>query len=189
MTPKVHKRRLYLIDPAFQYGLIRKISMIAVLIIVMSFSFLAIIHQFYGDVQVEVVQPDPFSRSNSVVAPPVQTPLLTLIWPVLLICVVAALVITFLYGVVISHRMAGPIFRIRNVLTQMAQGDLSQQVRLRRKDDFKALAESVNGLIINWRLQLIELKRLCQDLESEATTKQIEHLSRCHEILSTFKVE
>ena len=188
MTHEMYKRRLYLVDPEFQYGLIRKISIIAVLIIVMSLFFLAIVHQLYGDVQIEVVQPDPFAVSGSVTTLPAQATLLKLIWPVLLICVVVALVFTFFYGVVISHRMAGPIYRIRKVLDQMAQGDLSAQIQLRRKDDFNALAASINSLIKSWRLQIEELKKLGRDMETADGQIQIENLNRFNEILATFKI-
>lgn len=189
MTPETQKRRIYLVDPEFQYGLIRKISIIAVLIIVMSLSFLALVHQLYGDVQIEVVQPDPFALSGSVTTLPAQATLLKLIWPVLLVCVAAALVFTFFYGVVISHRMAGPIYRIRKVLDEMAQGDLSAQVHLRRKDDFNALAASINSLIKSWRQQIEELKRLGRDLETAEGQQQIESLNQFNKILATFKIE
>jgi len=188
MTQETHNRRIYLVDPEFQYGLIRKISIIAVLIVVMSLSFLALVHQLYGDVQIEVVQPDPFAISGSVATFSAQVTLLKLIWPVLLICVVIALVFTFFYGVVISHRMAGPIYRIRQVLDKMAQGDLTAQVHLRRKDDFNALAASINSLIKNWRLQIEELKGLCRDLETVEGQIQRESLNRFNEILATFKM-
>jgi len=155
----------------------------------MSLSFLVVVHQLYGDIQIEVMQPDPFAVSESITTLPAQASLLRLIWPVLLICVVVALVVTFFYGVVISHRMAGPIFRIRSVLDNMAQGDLSQHIRLRRKDDFKGLAESTNGLIKSWRLQIKELKGLCHDLETGNGEIQREHLNRFNEILATFRIK
>jgi len=154
----------------------------------MSLSFLALVHQLYGDVQIEVVQPYPFAVSGSVTTLPAQATLLKLIWPVLLICVVIALVLTFFYGVVISHRMAGPIYRIRKILDKMAQGDLSAQVHLRRKDDFSALAASINSLIKSWRLQIEELKGICRDLETAERQIQIESLNRFNEILATFKM-
>jgi HAMP domain-containing protein len=188
MTQDTHNRRIYLVDPDFQYGLIRKFSIIAVLIIIMALSFLAIVHQLYGNVQIEVVQPDPFAVSGSITTVPAQATLLKLIWPVLLICVAVALVFTFFYGVVISHRMAGPIYRIRKVLDKMAQGDLSTQVHLRKKDDFNALAEGINNLIKSWRRQIEELTRLCRDLETVKGQQQIESLNRFNEILATFKI-
>ena len=189
MTPKKHKRRIYIVDPEFQYGIIRKISMMAVLIIVMSLGFLAIVHQLYGDVQVGVVQPDPFNAAGSVAALPADATLLQLIWPVLLVCMAVALVFTFFFGIVISHRMAGPVYRIRKMLDKMAQGDLSEQVRLRKKDDFNALAESLNGLIKSWRRNVEELKGILRDLETGSGDTQLENLKRFDQMLSRFKME
>lgn len=47
----------------------------------------------------------------------------------------------------ISHRIAGPIFRIRGALEEMAEGRIPRKITLRKRDEFKELAETVNSLI------------------------------------------
>ncbi|MBL7181359.1 MAG: methyl-accepting chemotaxis protein [Pseudomonadota bacterium] len=187
MTKGPHQRQTYIVDPEFQYGLIRKLAMIAVMIIVMSLAFLVVAHHLYGDVQIEVSQPDPFAVSESLTTLPVQISLFKLLWPVLAICVLVTLVVIFFFGVIISHRMAGPIYRIRHTLDQMVQGELGGEIRLRSKDDFKSLAENVNTLKKSWQIQIKELKELCQKLETGDEDMQKKHLKRLNEILATFK--
>lgn len=53
------------------------------------------------------------------------------------------------FGIVISHRMAGPLFRIERTINEVAQGGDVELIRLRKKDEkeFKDLAENVNKLI------------------------------------------
>jgi len=63
MGTRKFKRRQYIVDPDFQYRLIRKIAVLAGLIIVMSLSFLVLVHYLYGDIQLELIQPDPFESS------------------------------------------------------------------------------------------------------------------------------
>jgi methyl-accepting chemotaxis protein len=51
------------------------------------------------------------------------------------------------FSIFISHRIAGPIYKIKSVIDKMASGDLPPQIYLRKNDEFKELAESVNKLI------------------------------------------
>ena len=189
MAQKQRKRRIYIIDPEFQYGFIRKISMIAVLIIVMSLFFLATVHQLYGSVQIEVAQPDPFAVSESITTLPQQISILKLLLPVMLICLLVTVVAIFFWGVIISHRMAGPLYRMRQTLDQMAQGDLSVEIRLRRKDDFKSLAENINNLKKRWRIQIKELKELGRRLETGDEEMQKKHWSQFSQMLASFKTD
>jgi hypothetical protein len=53
------------------------------------------------------------------------------------------------FGIVISHRMAGPLFRIERTIDEVVRGGDVELIRLRKKDEkeFKDLAENVNKLI------------------------------------------
>jgi HAMP domain-containing protein len=44
----------------------------------------------------------------------------------------------------LSHRVAGPIFNLERAIRKMAEGDLSQEVHLREKDEGKELAGALN---------------------------------------------
>ena len=178
-----------MIEPQFQYGLTGKISIIGVLIVVMTLSFLVIVNQIYGDVKIEVLQPHPFDGSGYVMTATEQTTLVKLLWPSLMVCVLAALGFTFVYGIYISHRMAGPLYRIRRILADMSRGDLRQEIRLRNKDEFKPLAQTVNELMLQWRLQIKELKALGEAFKAGDDPGQKECLNRLKSILATFETE
>ena len=49
-------------------------------------------------------------------------------------------------GIYLSHKIAGPIYRIEKSLSTMAAGDLSSHITLRRGDEMISLADSVNRL-------------------------------------------
>jgi len=49
-------------------------------------------------------------------------------------------------GIYLSHKIAGPLFRIERVLDDMSKGDLSERIRLRKGDEMVSLANSVNRL-------------------------------------------
>lgn len=49
-------------------------------------------------------------------------------------------------GIFLSHKIAGPIYRIEKSLDTMASGDLSFRITLRRGDEMVTLADAVNRL-------------------------------------------
>ncbi len=62
-----------------------------------------------------------------------------------LVCVLA---------IVLSHRIAGPIFRIKKTLDEAVKGDYSKRLYLRKTDELKDVAESINNL-----MELLEKKK------------------------------
>jgi len=187
MKNREYKKRRYMIDPDFQYGIIRKIAFLSSMGIIISLSFLTLIHYLYGDVQLALLQPDPFTSSETLDTLAMQRNLIDLLWPVLSVCVLVALVITFVLGIIISHRMAGPIFRIRKILLAISEGELRGRIRLRKKDDFKSLAEAVNTLNNSLTSTIDELHEVYGKLEVGDDSRKKDALKAFHGILSRFK--
>ncbi|MGB2705394.1 MAG: HAMP domain-containing protein [Candidatus Omnitrophota bacterium] len=50
-------------------------------------------------------------------------------------------------GILASHRIAGPVFRMIRFLGNVTSGDYSQRLHLRKKDELKDLAEAINRLV------------------------------------------
>lgn len=61
-------------------------------------------------------------------------------------------------SIFVSHKIAGPLFRLKKSLTQITQGDLNVAVKLRRWDDLKDLADHVNTLTEELRTFVTTLK-------------------------------
>lgn len=190
MGKGTYKRRQYIVDTRFQYSLMSKFAILAALVIIGSLSFLVLAYYKYGDVQVSVVQPIPFGQVDSLVDSEVMGTysLLDLLWPVLSICLVGTIIFTFFFSLIVSHRMAGPVYRMRNLLNEMAKGDLSRPVScLRKKDEFKHLFADINNVKEHWRLQMQELQLACRELGEDGSQEQ--HLKHIKEIASSFKTE
>ena len=58
----------------------------------------------------------------------------------------AALLIIVI-AIVISQRVAGPIFSMERTIDRIVQGEKVEFIRLRKNDELKGLAEKINGLI------------------------------------------
>ena len=60
---------------------------------------------------------------------------------VLLIIPLIALIALYL-----SHKIAGPIYRVERYLSDMAAGKLTSRISFRKGDEFTSLADKINGL-------------------------------------------
>jgi len=69
----------------------------------------------------------------------------TILWTIVLELVVLIPLVSWL-GIFLTHRVAGPLVRIRAALSQMAKGDFDIHLQLRKGDALMDLAEDINRL-------------------------------------------
>ncbi len=60
------------------------------------------------------------------------------------IFIASGAIFTIIAAMLITHRIAGPLFRFEKTLDNMLQKDLTDNIALRTKDDAKELAEKIN---------------------------------------------
>ena len=61
-------------------------------------------------------------------------------------------------SIFISHKVAGPLYRLKKSLIKITEGDLNVVIKLRKWDDLKDLAEHINLLTGELKTFLITLK-------------------------------
>ena len=55
------------------------------------------------------------------------------------------------FGLILSHRIAGPWYRMETILRDVAEGDLTRDVNLRKGDELISLADAINKVTGNLR--------------------------------------
>jgi signal transduction histidine kinase len=94
--------------------------------------------------------------------------------------------LVILIGLVLSNRIAGPIYRIHKFVRKIHAGDYSEKLTLREKDELQDLAVVMNSLVAKLSsdrekrsLRLDELAGKIEDLETQilATKPQGEELA------------
>lgn len=62
---------------------------------------------------------------------------------------IPAVAVIIAFGIVVSHRIAGPLYRIERTIDEVVRGEDVALIRLRKKDEqeLKNLAERINKLI------------------------------------------
>lgn len=142
------KRRKYFIDKRFQ----AKFILMTILgLVVYTLLFLAIIF-------VPIMLPIGSDLSLAEQAESARIFLLlhSHIWP----AVGIVIVIMGVVSIFVSHKVAGPVYRLSTSMKQVTAGDLSINVELRRGDDMQSLAEQIN-------LHLVELRDFVKTLKND----------------------
>jgi len=63
-------------------------------------------------------------------------------------------VLSFLFALYMTHYIAGPIYRFERTFERLRAGDLSVQVRLRKRDEFQEVARLFNESLVSVRQQI-----------------------------------
>ena len=66
----------------------------------------------------------------------------------LLIGLPPIVILLFIWGATLTHRMIGPLERLENDLLKISKGDYSVRLKLRKNDDLKPIAEVLNSIIV-----------------------------------------
>ena len=91
----------------------------------------------------------------------------------ILVANMLVLCIVIPYSLIYSHKIAGPIYRLEQSLELLLRGDMDFIIVLRRKDEFKYLANKMNALIDFMRRNIGEVRlsyRMIQDRTSKIET-------------------
>ena len=134
MTTHENRRRSRLVDRQFQVGLAWRIMLVFLMLIAGG-----VVLVFAPSILVlatgrDLATLEPAAREFLV--------LHARIWPAILVVLAGA----FVYTIVLSHRIAGPVYRINSTLKKMIAGEYPAAVTLRRGDFLGETAELLQDL-------------------------------------------
>ena len=130
MKEGMQRRRIKVVDGRFQYRAIA----LALSVVLMGLAlFAAVAALWYLAARASGRAPD--------------GQLLLIILPPLLVNDLAIMVVAIVAGITVTHRIAGPVFRIATDIDRTLSGERGVRVSLRRGDSLSELAEKVNALI------------------------------------------
>jgi methyl-accepting chemotaxis protein len=68
---------------------------------------------------------------------------------------------------IVSHKFAGPIFKLEKSMDKVKKGDLTHKMYLREGDEFTQLAEIFNELVSEFRESVVLDRKLAKEIKSE----------------------
>lgn len=109
--------------------------------------------------------------------------------PTLLVSTGAIIIVSGAVGaivmILISHRIAGPLYRFEMILKELYKGDLTLRFKLRQKDQFTELAdrinsltETMNGKVGSMKAETAEISRLVSGLQTVSASHPVIELER-----------
>jgi len=73
----------------------------------------------------------------------------------------------FILGLLFSHRIAGPVYRISKTVGDISKGNLSLRIRLREGDELVDLADMINNLVDSFNKTVISDKDIAIKIEKD----------------------
>jgi len=180
---KKMKRRKIFIDPLFQYRFVKKVTLLALLVVTSSTVGTLFVLSL---MKREVSQPDPFSdhQAVSLASLPDISWMLSHLWPYFLLGLALVAIISVLFATFESFRIAGPEYRMRQMLKSMRRGDFSDAaIPLRQHDELEKLYSGIMDVHGAWKGHVKKMQGICDaDVSNDL---RLQHL---REILFSFKV-
>lgn len=107
----------------------------------------------------------------------------------ILLPLLLAVACMFVHGILILHRVAGPVYRIRRGLEALADGRLDEVMRLRQNDYLKDVAILYNDAVEKLRMDVEDARSETKAILESASEDQVrEHAQRLSEILGSYRV-
>ena len=180
---KKRRRKKYFIEPEFQRRYIAIIVLVSFILssIMISFVLLVFTNKTMLAKMLEMFD----------VEVPYQ-----LFFPSLIVAAAIGLIIVGILALFISHRIAGPLYRLKREIREIGEGDFSKVITLRKNDEFQDLAEVLNDALEKTRQRLASLEEVKKSLEEierkcsrgKMKSKVKEVRSTVEEICSNFKM-
>ena len=105
-----------------------------------------------------------------------------------LVAIIAAGSITIIITLFISHRIAGPLYRLEKDIAEVNRGNLGVEIHVRQKDELQNLAKSLNQMLKTIRNTVGELNKELTDIPATALSdKDQRKLENAKNLLKRFK--
>jgi methyl-accepting chemotaxis protein len=153
---KFYKRKIYIINKDLQLKYLFTItSMIFISVAAVSFvTFYVIwdnvIREFFFIPEAAKKLGDIFVRTTEIAAG----------------CTAVILAIFGVAGIFLSHRVAGPLYRVERVAEEISKGNLDIKVQFRKSDELRTMADSLNKMISGIRGIVNEDKKIIGNLSA-----------------------
>lgn len=181
---KKYRRRNYFIDKKFQTNFIIKFSLIVILSS-LAIGFLVIfLSRNFTTVAIENAKVL-VKRTPDFIFP-------IMFQTIIIVNIIAAFIVIIL-TLLTSHKISGPLYRIKREIGLLKKGDLNANFKIRKKDQLQDLANSLSDLTdsLKGKRALLKekashfkdiLKASCDDKDTVAKFKEID------DILNQFKI-
>jgi len=159
-TRSQDKRRIYYIEKEFQFKFIIKFCLLLALGSLLTVVLVYWLARHSTTVAIAQGHVAVHTTAEYLLPLMVQTVLIELI-----VVSLATIVMTLL----ISHKIAGPLYRLKVMLDGLAEGDLATHMHLRKGDQLKSVADTYNEVIhkLNYKVKMLKDASSMEDVKKQ----------------------
>ena len=106
---------------------------------------------------------------------------------VMVLFMIVFLVTIFLISLFLSHRIAGPVYRIQSALDRWSRGNIEKDVKLRRFDHFPELADAYNQAAAQVVGVKTQVQSAADKLQELSESLDVKHKTQVQDIASELK--
>jgi nitrogen fixation/metabolism regulation signal transduction histidine kinase len=139
------RRTTYLIDSGLQIRIFLRFLMMVTFAAVLA----GVVTIWYAHRQEKLNHASLYYVTNTMGEDPKKMSQTDIILPALAISEAVMIVVTALFALFYSHRIAGPVYRLKKAMEEVSQGNMDIQVKIRKNDEFHDLAENFNAMLKN----------------------------------------
>lgn len=173
---KPYKRTIYLVDPKFQ---IKFSIFVTALVFLCSLIYPAVIYESYSRL---------IEAANTKGLTEMSIRLNNSKTSILQLLVLSQLIFTslaFVISVFQSHRIAGPIYKLRMYLAKVREGNAQDKLFFRKNDNFKEIAEEYNLAMESIYKTIYEKNEMLEKLNLEISEKALNSEGKEKEFLNS----
>ncbi len=148
-------RRIVLIDPRFQF----RLAGLFLLVLTLVLGVFALGLYIFLESEVQTVLASAHASARSL-----ERMLLPIVGVLTLACLLVSAVLVTWFVVLLSHRIAGPLYRFRTALEDLAARRLSPHTRIRAEDQLGELSASLGAVVATWSGDIEGLRAQARDL-------------------------
>jgi len=176
------RRKVYLIEKKFQFKLMLRILFIVLLVVGFTTANILVTGYYFFNKH----YPEKIDEYFKVF----KTYALNKFKLNLFILIIINILVILGLSLLISHQIAGPVYRIKKELKEIGEGDLTKKLKLRKNDDLQDLVEVINDMVrtLQKRLDLLasNVDKLEQEMQNKNHEELSKHIQEIREILKKF---
>jgi len=159
-----YRRRRYIVSPGFQWRFVLGFVLVALT----GSAVATALFNLFALRRLEVLRWSAFVPVQS--TGEVLKPLFIYVNLFSLLFVAVLLVIT---GALMMRKVSGPIYRIAEELKMIGEGNLSSEIILRKRDEFRDVAIALNEMLEKLRVRFSELKERYEEISQQLLELEI----------------
>lgn len=152
---QIRRRKRYFIKPGFQSRLTAIFILIVIIVanIVGALVYGFSIEKLENKLVIESKLPIDTSQLGQALLPGV------------VIAELVSILVTAFICIFVTHTIAGPVYRMERVSRSIGEGDLTNFIKLRPKDELKDLADAMNEMTMGLRTRITNIRDASQKLQ------------------------